>query len=330
MKDLIELKKIRDLIHISNDFVRYEELARVNANNKSYPIIGFTVGSKDKSAPTLGLFGGVHGLEKVGTHVIISFLDSFFKQLKWDRDLQSLMEKTRIVSIPLVNPGGMALNWRANPNGVDLMRNAPVEAQIQSKLPFLLSGHRYSNKIPWYRGPKDSPMEKESQCLVDFVREEVFQAKSAITLDVHSGFGMKDRLWYPYAKTNDDFPRIKEVEALKDLLDETLPHNVYSVEPQSSSYMTHGDLWDYLFDEQHREEKYKENVFIPWTLELGSWMWVKKNPRQLFSSMGLFNPIIDHRYQRTMRRHKQLLNFLLRAIRNPYKWTTALGGSYLP
>ena len=76
IKDLPELKMIRDLTLFADDLIQVEELDRINVKNKSFPIVAFSIGSKDKSAPTLGLFGGVHGLERVGTHVILSYLDN--------------------------------------------------------------------------------------------------------------------------------------------------------------------------------------------------------------------------------------------------------------
>ena len=61
-------------------------------------------------------------------------------------------------------------------------------------------------------------------------------------------------------------------------------------------------------------------VFLPLTLEMGSWLWVKKNPRQLFSRLGMFNPVIAHREQRVLRRHLPLLDFLLRAALSHARW----------
>jgi hypothetical protein len=324
MKELEEVQQIKELVKIcDSNWVTVNELERVNFKGRSYPILSFSIGSQDKEAPCLGLFGGVHGLEKVGTHVIIAWLNSLFKKLKWDSDLQTRLKTSRIVSIPLINPGGMSLHWRSNPNGVDLMRNAPVTADPEG-LPFLLSGHNYSNKIPWFRGNPEEKMEIESQAVVDFVKEEMFPSQCAISVDFHSGFGFVDRFWFPYAKTKNVFPKIKEVQALKELLDETHPHHIYSIEPQSNQYTTHGDLWDYLFDQHQEDEKYKDKLYIPWTLEMGSWNWVKKNPKQLLSPLGLFNPMVDHRYDRTMRRHKSLIDFLFTATRNSHTWSSNL------
>ncbi|NBY19824.1 hypothetical protein EBQ74_06170 [bacterium] len=53
---------------------------------------------------------------------------------------------------------------------------------------------------------------------------------------------------------------------------------------------------------------------------MGSWLWVKKNFRQAFSVLGVFNPIAQHRLQRTLRRHLHLFDFLHRAVQSPSSW----------
>ena len=212
---------------------------------------------------------------------------------------------------------GRANNYRSNGNGVDLMRNAPIESE-EVNTPLLVSGHRLTNRIPWYRGNPEQQMEIESQLLCDYVEKQVFPSKTAITIDFHSGFGMRDRFWYPFAKSKKPFPRIKEVQNIKRLLDKTFPHHIYKVEPQSKNYVTHGDLWDYLFEKHEQLEN--DSLFLPWTLEMGSWIWLKKNPAQIFRMDGLFNPVKEHRRERAMRRHLLLIQFLLRMTRNRESW----------
>ncbi|MCF8059556.1 MAG: DUF2817 domain-containing protein [Bacteriovoracaceae bacterium] len=319
MKDFHELKLIRELTQVKDDLIQSHEIERVNINGNSFPIIAFTIGSHDVEKPTLGLFAGVHGLERVGTHVVLTYLTSLFKQLSWDQDLRRTLKDCRIVSIPLINPAGMAYHQRSNPNGVDLMRNAPIDCEDGAQT-FLVSGHRISSKLPWYRGEEGQPMELESQALVNFCKDQLFDSAAAITVDFHSGFGMKDRLWFPYAKTSQPFPRIKQVQNLKNILDETLPHHIYKIEPQYDSYTISGDLWDYIFDLHMKHNIKTKKMILPWTLEMGSWIWVKKNPFQVFSSGGFFNPIKSHRYDRTMRRHILLIDFLFRATRNYQAW----------
>ncbi len=316
MSTFEELQRLQKIYNYKNPLVSIENLANVQVKDHQFPLVGLTIGTDDKTAPTFGLFAGVHGLEKVGTHVALHFIETLLEQLEWDKELQDRFKKMRLVSIPMINPAGVFLNRRSNANGVDLMRNAPVEAS--GNAPFLLSGHRYGSWLPWFRG--NSPeMEQESQAVVQFVKKEMFQSKYAVSLDIHSGFGAKDRLWYPYAKTTDPFPMLSEALKFKALLDKSFPHHVYAIEAQAESYTTNGDLWDYLFD-LHYETENQKNIYMPWCLEMGSWMWIKKNPRQLFSALGPFNPVQPHRYKRIMRRHFILLDFFLRSTMNYENW----------
>lgn len=280
-------------------------LNEVSYKGNTYPIYGFVIGSKNPEAPTFGLFGGVHGLEKVGTHVILNYLNSLSFRCSLHSFVRKKFESVRIVSIPMVNPVGVCHNKRGNGNGVDLMRDSPTKASGKT-IP-LASGHRVSPKIWWYQGQEDK-MEKESETLVSFVKEQMFSSEFSMALDVHSGFGARDRLWFPYSKEADVFPLGREARAFRRTMKLINPFHVYKVEPQSDSYLINGDLWDHMFDLQHFDPQYK-GMFIPWTLEMGSWNWVKKNPFQVFSQVGMFHPIKPHRVKRVMRRHWWLLDF---------------------
>lgn len=280
------------------------------------PIYKFSYGSQDKRKPVLILVGGVHGLERIGTQVVKSLLFSFNELTLWDEHVMRALKNLRVLFIPLLNPWGMALNRRSNANGIDLMRNAPVDA-IGETVP-LLSGHRIGSILPWYRGDSAAPMELESRSLVTQISEEVRESRAAISLDMHSGFGFKDQLWFPYAKSTEPFGHLAEMMAIKEALDKTYPYHVYQVEPQAINYVTHGDLWDYLYDEHC---KISDSTFIPLCLEMGSWNWVRKNPSQLFLPGGIFDPILPHRRHRAFRRHHLLFDLLVRLMLNPDKWS---------
>jgi hypothetical protein len=209
----------------------------------------------------------------------------------------------------------MWLGTRANPNGVDLMRNAPVEGA--EGVPYLLGGQRISARLPWYRGRADAPMEAENLAVCQFVEEELLARDFSIALDCHSGFGIHDRIWFPYAHTAKPIAHLPEIHALRAIFDSTHPNHRYIFEPQSRQYLTHGDLWDYLYQ---RACVQPGRTFLPLTLELGSWLWIKKNPRQLFSRRGMFNPLVEHRRQRVMRRQMAWLDFLSRAACSHARW----------
>lgn len=297
-------------------FGQVNELATVNFKNRDYPIHGFVLGSEDKSAPTFGLFSGVHGLERVGVHVTTNFLMQFLTQMEWNKSLREMMKDVRLVGIPIINPVGTHISRRANGNNVDLMRNADVHDPSQKYLP-LVSGHKISPHLPWYQGDPHN-MEVETKALIDFVRKEMFPSKFSMSLDVHSGFGMRDRLWYPYSHTRKLPPDELLIQKFIETLDQSLPFNVYKIERQTDSYLINGDPWDFLYIEAHNT--LKDRTYIPWCLELGSWTWLRKNPKQFFKRTGLFNPEVLHRYKRIMRRHTNLFDFFLRTSLHHNHW----------
>jgi hypothetical protein len=268
--------------------------------------------------PAIGFFGGVHGVERIGTQVLLAFLHALIERLGWDETFGHMLERLRLVFVPLVNPGGMLQQTRCNPNGVDLMRNAPTEAE--RGVPLLLGGQRLSPTLPWYRGKRGAPMEPEAQALCRVVEARLHPHPFSLTLDCHSGFGSTDRIWFPYARTRTPVEALPEIYALRSMFRSTHPyHNIYIIEPQSHQYTTHGDLWDYLCD-RARAACEPHQVFIPLTLEMGSWMWVRKSPGQALKLLGMFNPLVPHRHQRALRRHLTFLEFLLRAAISHERW----------
>ena len=281
----------------------------------SYPVHVITLGNPSCEVPAVGYFGGVHGLERIGAGVVIAYLQSLVMRLQWDSTLHKQLESVRLVFMPIVNPGGMALGTRANPHGVDLMRNAPVEAR--EPVPFLVGGQRISSGLPWYRGPKSKPMEIENQAVCAVVTAELLSRDFSLSVDCHSGFGARDRVWFPFAHKRAPMAHLAEMHALKSIFVQSNSNHRYIIEPQSLQYLAHGDVWDYLYLQSLMQP---QRVFLPLTLEMGSWLWVKKNPRQLFTRHGIFNPLIEHRQQRVLRQHQLLLDFLSRAACGHKLW----------
>lgn len=316
-KVLCEMDMLERIIERGRSALSVRTVCSVDDGGTCLPVYGIALGAEGPDAPVVGFFGGVHGLENIGTQVVLAYLNSLVERLNWDATLHEQLASVRLVFMPLVNPGGMARRTRCNPRGVDLMRNAPV--QSDQKVPFLLGGQRFSRHLPWYRG--DTAMEAESAALCNFVSEEFFGRRFSIALDCHSGFGLRDRIWFPYACSTTPIPHLPELSALHELFCRSYPHHDYLFEPQSRQYLTHGDLWDHLYlQAQHRDA---DQVFLPLTLEMGSWRWIRKYPMQLFSKSGFFNPLPVHRLQRVLRRHLVWLEFLTLAARGWRQWLPA-------
>jgi len=313
--ELPELAALLRIVELGAGNLDCREVCSVSLAEGNYPVHAITLGNPDPSIPAVGYFGGVHGLERIGAEVVIAYLQSLVMRLQWDSTLHRQLESVRLVFMPLVNPGGMRLGTRANPNGVDLMRNAPVDSL--EPVPFLVGGQSWSSSLPWFRGPVGAPLQVESAALCEVVQTELLSRPFSLALDCHSGFGVSDRLWFPYAHTRAPIAHLAEMHALKSIFNQSNSYHRYTVEPQSRQYLAHGDLWDHLYMQASMEP---DRIFLPLTLEMGSWLWVKKNPRQLFSRHGIFNPLIEHRQQRVLRQHQMLLDFLSRAACGYARW----------
>jgi hypothetical protein len=316
MNYLPELEAVERIIDLGGKHLDTRVVHTARAPGvEGLPVYAIGMGNTSPRVPAMGFFGGVHGLERIGAEVVIAFLQSLVMRLQWDTTLHQQLESVRLVFMPIVNPGGMLMGTRANPHGVDLMRNAPVDAVDQ--VPFLIGGQRISAGLPWYRGRLGEEMEAENLALCGVVQEELLSRRFAMALDCHSGFGASDRIWFPYAHTRKPIAHLAEMQALKEVFWQTYSHHAYVFEPQSLQYLAHGDIWDHLYLQACGDDN---RVFLPLTLEMGSWLWIKKNPRQMFSLKGIFNPLIEHRQHRVLRRHLSLLDFLSRAACSHERW----------
>ncbi|GAB6139691.1 M14 family metallopeptidase [Methylosoma difficile] len=310
-----ELEQLEAVIEQFGHHAQTEIIEHVHHKGRAFPIHCITLGSNAPDVPVLLFIGGVHGLEKIGSEVIIAYLQTLAQLLDWDEEFAARLEKSRLVFVPILNPVGVYMGTRCNGNGVDLMRNSPVEGVGATKL---YSGQRISPHLPWYRG-NHQEMEKEAQALCRVVEAHVFNAPLSIALDLHSGFGIRDRLWFPYASRKTPCAYIAEALALKKRLDRSYRYHVYRIEPMCQEYVINGDLWDYLLDDFVQRHG-NDRVFLPLTLEMGSWLWLRKNPTHLFSRYGLFHPLLPHRQNRVFRRHFMLFDFLHRSLLYPKDW----------
>jgi hypothetical protein len=307
----VEFEDLQDILAAGAGRFDSRTLCEVEAGGHTFPVLLASIGCSAPDAPTIGFFAGVHGLERIGTQLILDYMRALLRRLEWDAQLHDQLAAVRLLFMPIVNPGGMWAGTRANPNGVDLMRNAPQDAE--GRVPFLAGGQRIGPWLPWYRG--SAAMELESAALLRVVKEELLSRPLSFALDCHSGFGWDDSIWFPYARTHRAMAHLPEMFLLKTMFEQAYPHHAYQFEPQSHQYLLHGDLWDHAYDQARAP-----NIFLPMTLELGSWRWIRKNPRQLFSRLGIFNPIKLHRTRRVLRRHANFLEFLSRAAFASQRW----------
>lgn len=304
--------KIDALVAAHPHMLTRETLVSASATRCPYPMEALSLGSSSPQAPRAIIVGGIHGNERIGVDVVLAFLHSLLEQAAWDSHLQALLQDIRLVVVPIANPSGYMNGTRSTAAGIDLMRNAPIEAR---KAHWLVGGQKLSNRLPWFRGTALAP---ETEALLNRVQLETAQAPLSISVDCHSGFGAVNRIWFPWAHRREPIPHLAEIYALRNLFRRTYPNHIaYRIEPQCQHYMTHGDIWDYLYAKSLASD---QGTLLPLTLEMGSWLWVRKNPMQIFNRHGLFNPIVPHRRRRILRQHLVFLNFILTALANRSAW----------
>lgn len=308
-----ELDQLHQLLEKNSGWTKIHELGQVKYGDQTFSIPMVSLGRE--GLPTLIMVAGVHGLERIGSEVVLAYLQTCLARLKWDDVFANLLDRTQLVFIPIVNPIGIARRTRSNGRGVDLMRNAPLDADEPGG--FIHRGQSLSSMLPFFRGNPEE-MEHEAQILCDAVEKVVEKSPLCIAVDVHSGFGSVDRFWFPFSHSKRPCPHLAQAFSLKQLLDASYPNHFYVVEPMARQYTIHGDLWDHLYLRHFSDSPNKP--FIPWTLEMGSWIWVKKNPLQVFSPRGYFDPVRPHRRQRILRRHLTLFDFLHRSLVSSTKW----------
>src|SRR5579872_3550205 len=120
-----EMSELESLIDGFGKRARVSKVAEVTHKDKTYPLYSLALGSTDPAAPTVGFFAGAHGLEKIGSEVVLSYMRTLLELLRWDKNFLDRLEHSRLVFMPLLNPVGIVNRTRSNGNGIDLMRNSP-------------------------------------------------------------------------------------------------------------------------------------------------------------------------------------------------------------
>ncbi|TGN11059.1 M14 family zinc carboxypeptidase [Leptospira ilyithenensis] len=317
-------KRILDIVKIGGKLVRLQQFgfSRKSEEGFRFPIHALEIGTEKaiRQRP-VGIVAGVHGLETVGIRILLDFLE-YILHKKSDGYMEELAKgKVGLVVIPIVNPGGVAKKFRSNPAGVDLMRNSGVEAE---SAPILFGGQKWTSKLPYFRG---NSLEPESRALYRFIHQYFYPVKNAImpVLDLHSGFGTIDHVWWPYAGTKTPCIDTPIYERMAEFLAKGKKHTRFKFGPQSETYTTHGDLWDLFYD--HYIEKVlpaspKSNSrFLPLTLEVGTWSDIKDNPSKLFRKRGIFNPAKENKFETITTYRDFLRDFVLLGQSDLKDWT---------
>src|SRR5690606_19939965 len=92
LPELVQLE--RTLTEAPAQFAAQVE-TRIHTRELNLPLYRIEIGQPAKDRPVFLLVGGVHGLERIGTQVILSWLQALSSRLRWDRHLENLLEQVQ-------------------------------------------------------------------------------------------------------------------------------------------------------------------------------------------------------------------------------------------
>ena len=75
---------LEQLIESFGTRARARVIAHVHHGERSYPLHCVVVGSPDPEAPSIGYFAGAHGLEKIGSEVVLAYMHTLLELMRWE------------------------------------------------------------------------------------------------------------------------------------------------------------------------------------------------------------------------------------------------------
>ena len=126
---LDEIEQITRLAEQAGAALQCRTLCVVDSGGVRYPVQVLSLCSWSPEHAAVGFFGGVHGLQHIGAQWVLAErvlagLRSIVTRLQWEATLHHLLGQRHRVTMPVVNPGGMARGTRANPQSVDHLQPA--------------------------------------------------------------------------------------------------------------------------------------------------------------------------------------------------------------
>ena len=80
---LPELAQLQQLIDTAPPQLQVELLASIPHMAERLPLYGLQLGNRSASVPAVVLVGGIHGLERIGTQVVLAYLQTLLNRLPW-------------------------------------------------------------------------------------------------------------------------------------------------------------------------------------------------------------------------------------------------------
>lgn len=212
------------------------------------PIYALHVGRNDgRSRPEALIIGNIHAGEVISSRVVLAVAQRLLEDEGTDPWIGSLLDRTDLWIVPVVNPDGYhrvistngrggQIGTRRNANGVDLNRNFILAPGAKSRHPMSGSNRPGSN---YYMGQKPLS-EPETRALAELARSHNFYA----SFTCHSVAG---KVLYPHCYTKEPARHRQEFIRVGEAFAARQPDWKYKVENSYGWYPTLGDSDDFFY-----------------------------------------------------------------------------------
>ena len=91
---------MKPLSFLPDSFAEYEDLKAIldqgsasfeihtacetSVRGRQFAVYTASIGSTDPLAPAIGFFGGIHGLERIGSQLVLDYMRALLARLEWD------------------------------------------------------------------------------------------------------------------------------------------------------------------------------------------------------------------------------------------------------
>jgi Zinc carboxypeptidase. len=180
-----EYEDLRTILDQGSASFEIRTVYETTVRGRQFAVHTASIGSTDPLAPAIGFFGGIHGLERIGSQLVLDYMRALLARLEWDELLVRQLQSIRLIFMPIVNPAACGRHagqsqWSRS--------DAQCAAECaDERVPLLAGGQRVGAWLPWYRGRQGEPMEPEAAALLRVVETEMAGRPLSIALDCHSG-----------------------------------------------------------------------------------------------------------------------------------------------
>ena len=78
--DFPELHELERIVSSASAHLTVQTVCEVTSDDQKLPVYSLCLGNTDASVPAVGFFAGIHGLERIGTQVLLTYLQSLLAQ----------------------------------------------------------------------------------------------------------------------------------------------------------------------------------------------------------------------------------------------------------